>query len=111
MPFKYPGVPIHNNMSEWCTYLSARYLANSKAYHTVAGAAIGDTLMTIILLCFLSDINPYEFILYVLKHKNEAKIKPLDFLPWKLKAIIPSLPAHRKMHFWGPVPPTAALET
>ncbi|MBF0316475.1 MAG: transposase [Oligoflexia bacterium] len=106
LPFKVPGIPLHNNLSEWCTYLVARYLANSKAFRNTVGAAIGDVIMTIILLAYLSNTNPYEYILYCLQHKEEMSVRPQDFLPWKLRDKIKGLPSHKKMNFWHPPPPS-----
>lgn len=105
MPFEYPGIPIHNNLSEWCTYLMVRYLVNSKQFKNKVGAAIGDTLIMVILFSYLSSANPYEFILYCLRHREEFKKNPEDFFPWKLREKVGALPEHKQMRFWAPAPP------
>ena len=105
MPFEYPGIPIHNNLSEWCTYLMVRYLVNSKQFKNNVGAAIGDTLIMVILFSYLSSVNPYEHILYCLRHREEFKKNPEDFFPWKLRGKVGAVPEHKQMRFWAPAPP------
>ncbi|MBF0299403.1 MAG: transposase [Oligoflexia bacterium] len=105
LPFEIAGMPIHNNISEWCTYLFVRLLVNSKFYNTAAGAAIGDTIITMILFSYLSLVNPYDYMLYCYKHKEEMKKNPHDFFPWKLGEKIESMPKNKQMKFWAPSPP------
>jgi hypothetical protein len=105
LPFEKEGVPLHNNISEWCTYLVVRLLANSKFYKNDVGAVIGDTLITVILTCYLSLINPYDYILYCLRNKEAMKEKPEDFFPWKLRDLVKAMPKHKQMKFWAPSPP------
>ena len=105
IPFTHPGVPIHNNLSEWCTYLVVRYLMNSKFYRSKVGAAIGDTLMMVILISYLANLNPYQFILHGLRHQSEMKKNPEAFFPWNLRGEVEALPPHKQMRFWAPAPP------
>lgn len=110
LPFTHPGVPIHNNLSEWCTYLVVRLLVNSKFFRSRAGAAIGDTLLMIILFAYLSHTNPYEFILYCLRHQTEMKKNPEAFFPWNLRDKVGAVPPHKQMRFWAPAPPANRSE-
>lgn len=105
LPFTHPGIPLTNNLSEWCTYLIVRYLANSKFYMSRAGAAIGDTLMMVILFSYLNHLNPHQFLLHGLRHQGEIKKNPGAFFPWNLKGEVGPLPSHKQMHFWAPAPP------
>ena len=106
IPFTHPGVPIHNNLSEWCTYPIVRYLMNSKFYMTKAGAAIGDTLMMVLLISYLANRNPHQFILHGLRHQIEMKKNPEAFFPWNLREEVEALPSHKQMRFWAPAPPS-----
>lgn len=106
IPFTHPGVPIHNNLSEWCTYPMVRYLMNSKFYMSKAGAAIGDTLMMVLLISYLANRNPYQFILHGLRHQSEIKKNPEAFFPWNLRGEVEALPPHKQMRFWAPAPPS-----
>lgn len=105
VPFERPGVPLHNNLSEWCTYLPMRYQANSKFYAKQVGAAIGDVITTTILSSFLNNVNPYQHLHHCLQHHQELKVAPEDFLPWKLKDKLDPLPQHKGFTFWHPPPP------
>ncbi len=105
LPFKTMGIPIHNNISEWCTYLVVRLLANSKAYRNQDGAGIGDRMIMLILFCYLNLINPYSYILYCLQHQGEMMADPEAFFPWKLKDNLEAIPSHKQMRFWSPPPP------
>lgn len=105
LPFEAPGVVIHNNISEWCTYLIVRLMTNSKFYKTKAGAAVGDTIIMVILFSLLNLLNPYEYLLYCLRHQEKMKRQPEDFFPWKLEGKVRPLPKNKDFYFWSPPPP------
>ncbi len=105
LPFEAAGVPIHNNISEWCTYLIVRLLANSRSYQTQEGAWIGDKLITLILCSYLSSTNPYDYFLYCLENQEKMKSNPIAFFPWRLKGMVKEVSKHKEMKFWRPPPP------
>jgi hypothetical protein len=80
-------------------------LMNSKFYMSKAGAAIGDTLMMVLLISYLANRNPYQFILHGLRHQSEMKKNPEAFFPWNLRGEVEALPPHKQMRFWAPAPP------
>jgi len=112
LPFKHAGMPIHNNISEWCTYLTVRFLANSKFYKNVFGALVGDRLMMIILFCYLNMVNPYTYLCHCLRNQDDLNKDPEAFFPWKLKDKIPNMamPSSIRMNFWAPPPPQNPID-
>lgn len=110
MPFKHEGIPLHNNISEWSTYLISRIMANSKFFKTQFGALIGDKMIMLILCCYMATVNPYSYFLYCLRHYEEMKKKPEDFFPWKLRDKEGMMmPSGKQMKFWAPTPPLAEI--
>lgn len=100
--FQYSAIPIHNNISEWSTYLIVRLMNNSMFYKNRVGAAIGDTIMSVILMCYFAAINPIDYIYFCLKNKKKIKENSHRYLPFRVRDEVAKMPIHIKMNFWAP---------
>ena len=55
------------------------------------GARVGDTLMSLIHTCELSDADPFDYLTELVRHRDELKRAPQDWMPWNYRqALDPS---------------------
>jgi hypothetical protein len=66
-------------------------------YKTQRGADVGDTFMTVIETCRANGVNPFNFMLAVVKNSDTVRADPGSWLPWNYphhpEAPHPSTPA------------------
>jgi transposase len=55
---------------------------NSLFFRTEHGAAVGDILASLIQTCRLNGINPWDYLVRIIRHKSEARRHPHLYLPW-----------------------------
>lgn len=88
------GAPLDNNLCERVIKMAILHRKNSYFYKTMKGAAVGDLFMSIIHTCQLNGVNPFDYLVAVLKHIDEVQEKPAEWLPWNyreaLKGLTPS---------------------
>jgi hypothetical protein len=77
-----PGTPIDNNEAERVLKRFVLFRKNSLFYKTEHGAAVGGILMSLIESCRLNGANPWEYLLTLIRNKEEARRNPAVFLPW-----------------------------
>ena len=77
-----PGTPIDNNAAERVLKRFVLFRKNSLFYKTEHGAAVGGILMSLIESCRLNSANPWEYLLTLMRNKEEARRNPAAFLPW-----------------------------
>ena len=106
IPFNIEGLPLTNNLSEWCTYIVARYRANSKGYKNIKGAKTGDIIQTLVLTALLSGRNPYQYLFYLHQNRFDLENNPESYLPWEIsEGIVQPLTARVRMNFSIPNQP------
>jgi transposase len=76
-----PGTPIDNNEAERVLKRFVLFRKNSLFYKTEHGAAVGGILMSLIESCRLNCANPWEYLLTLMRNKEEARRNPAAFLP------------------------------
>ena len=76
------NMPLDNNAMEAMLKIVIRNRKNALFFKTLAGAAIGDVLTSIIATCHLNDVNPYEYLIQLQRHRETVKAEPLNWLPW-----------------------------
>jgi hypothetical protein len=59
---------------------------NSQFYRTAIGAGVGDTFMTLIHSAELNGVEPFEYLVEMLKHVEDVKQEPSRWLPWNYPA-------------------------
>jgi hypothetical protein len=79
---KVAGVPLDNNRIELQLKTAQRHRKNSLFYKNEAGAAIGDTLMSLIRTAVVNGVDPVRYLTTVATHADEVRRAPRDWLPW-----------------------------
>lgn len=79
---QYPGAPLDNNAAERALRLPVVIRKNSYGYKTSAGAAVGSVILSVLTTCGLNGTNAWDYLVSVLRRKEEVKKNPQAFLPW-----------------------------
>ena len=58
---------------------------NSLFYKTLNGARVGDLFMSLIHTCELNRANPFDYLTELLRHAEELKRSPSDWMPWNYR--------------------------
>lgn len=80
-----PGAPLDNNLVERSLKRAILHRKNSLFFKTENGAQAGDIFMTIIHTCELEKINPFDYLVTLLKNKESVEKAPERWLPWNYK--------------------------
>jgi len=59
---------------------------NSLFYRSATGARAGDTFMSLIHSAELNGVEPFEYLLELLKHAEEVDREPARWMPWNYPA-------------------------
>jgi hypothetical protein len=73
---KVPGAPLDNNETERLLKAAILHRKNSLHYKTQRGADVGDTFMTVIETCRANGVDPFEYMLAVVKNAEAARRDP-----------------------------------
>lgn len=76
------GAPLDNNICERALKLAVLHRKNTLFYKTEVGAAVGDSLMSVIETCALNHINVWEYLLWVVRNERAVRRDPSAWLPW-----------------------------
>ena len=76
------GAPLDNNEVERALKRFVLFRKNSLFYKTEHGAEIGSILMSLIESCRLNGGNVFEYLLALVRDKDEARRNPDLYLPW-----------------------------
>jgi len=82
---KLAGAPLDNNICERALKMAILHRKNSLSYKTERGAKVGDVFMSLIHTCQLNAINPFDYLLALQTHAEQAKAQPLHWLPWNYR--------------------------
>ena len=77
------GVPLDNNENEREIKVTVKHRKNSLFYKTPFGAYVGDIWMSLIETAILNKVNPWKWIVDVLRHPLEVREAPELWLPWR----------------------------
>ena len=53
---------------------------------------MGDLFMSLIHTCELNDVNPFDYLTELLRHAEELKRKPPEWVPWNYRETLARLP-------------------
>jgi hypothetical protein len=81
------GAPMDNNVTERILKTSILHRKNSLFYKTQRGAVVGDLFMSLVQTCRANDVNPFDYMLTVVKNAPAAKLAPEQWMPWNYPAI------------------------
>ena len=84
-----PGAPLDNNICERSLKRCIQHRKNSLFYKTEHGAYIGDMFMSLIHTCNLMRINPFDYLVTLIKNSSALFKDPSKWLPWNYKANAP----------------------
>jgi transposase len=76
------GAPLDNNAVERALKQFILMRKNSLFYKTEHGAAVGDILSSLIQTCRLNGVNPWDYLVTIMRRRKEARREPDLFLPW-----------------------------
>jgi len=77
-----PGAPIDNNIVERALKKAILNRRNALFYKTLNGAVVGDLFMSLIHTCELNGANPFDYLTGLLRHAEELKRSPSEWMPW-----------------------------
>lgn len=81
-----PGCPLDNNACEAVVKRAIMHRKNSQFYRTATGAGAGDTFMSLIHSAELNGVEPFDYLIELLKHAEDVKQEPGRWLPWTYPA-------------------------
>jgi hypothetical protein len=79
---QHAGAPLDNNIAEQALKLPVIIRKNSYGYKTSDGAMVGAILLSVLASCRLNGTNAWNYLVSVLRRKEEVKRNPKGFLPW-----------------------------
>ena len=87
------GVPLDNNVVERALKRAIVHRRNSLFYKTLNGAKAGDVFMSLIYTAELNALNPFEYLVALLRHPLELAERPSEWMPWNFHATLARLQA------------------
>ena len=87
-----PGAPLDNNVTEQILKMSILHRKNSLFYRTQRGADVGDLFMSLVQTCRANDVNPFDYLLAVVRNAAAAKADPARWMPWNFSQSPATLP-------------------
>lgn len=82
------GAPLDNNASERLLKTSILHRKNSLHYKTQRGAEVGDVFMTVTGTCRANGVNPFDYMMAVVRNAEAVAGDQGRWLPWNyLKAL------------------------
>jgi transposase len=88
-----PGAPLDNNIVERALKKAILNRKNALFYKTMNGAGVGDLFMSLIHTCELNGANPFHYLTELLRHAQELKQKPSEWMPWNYRDTLARLAA------------------
>jgi transposase len=88
-----PGAPLDNNVCERALKKAILHRKNALFYKSLAGARVGDVFMSLIHTAELNGIAPFEYLVALQRHHQDAALNPSEWLPWNYQATLSHLRA------------------
>lgn len=88
-----PGAPLDNNIVERALKKAILNRKNALFYRTLNGAGVGDLFMSLIHTCELNGVNPFDYLTELLRHAEELKKSPSEWMPWNYRETLARLAA------------------
>jgi len=83
-----PGAPLDNNICERALKKAVLHRKNALFYKTDKGARVADTFMSLIYTAELEGVDPFDYLTELLKHPEELRHSPQDWMPWNYQAAV-----------------------
>ena len=85
------GAPIDNNIVGRALKKAILNRKNALFYKTLNGARVGDLFMSLIHTCELNGANPFDYLTELLRHTEELKRSPAEWMPWNYRETLARL--------------------
>ena len=83
-----PGAPLDNNICERALKKAILNRKNAFFYKTENGARVGDLFMGLIHTAELAGENPFDYLTALLKHPEQTRRQPEQWMPWNYRAML-----------------------
>jgi transposase len=80
-----PGAPLDNNIVERALKKAILHRKNAYFYKTQNGARVGDLFMTFIHTAEINGVDPFPYLVALLRYAKEAASNPAEWMPWNYK--------------------------
>ncbi|MGH7219542.1 MAG: IS66 family transposase [Nitrospiraceae bacterium] len=80
-----PGAPLDNNVTERILKMAILHRKNSLFYRTQRGADVGDLFMSLVQTCRANEVNPFDYMLAVVRNAQAAKADAGRWMPWNFR--------------------------
>ena len=88
-----PGTPLSNNLCERALKKAILHRKNSLFYRTLNGAKVGDLFMSLIHTAELHHVEPFDYLVTLLRHEAAVALDPAAWMPWNYTATLAHLAA------------------
>src|SRR3954447_3434828 len=85
------GATLDNNIVERALKKAILNRKNALFYKTLNGAGVGDLFMSLIHTCELNGANPFDYLTELLRHAEELKRNPSEWMPWNYRETLARL--------------------
>ncbi len=83
-----PGAPLDNNICERALKKAILHRKNSLFYKTENGARVGDIFMSLIHTAELCNINPFDYLVALLRRHDDVVQNPAGWMPWNYQQTV-----------------------
>ncbi len=87
------GVPLDNNLLEQALKRAILHRKNALFYKTQNGAAVGDRFMSMIHTAELAGVNPFDYLVGLLRHAKHVAENPSQWMPWNYRETLTRIAA------------------
>lgn len=88
-----PGAPLDNNICERALKKAILHRKNALFFKTLKGARVGDIFMSLIHSCELNGVQPFEYLVALLRHHEKAAEAPTEWMLWNYRETLSRLQA------------------
>jgi hypothetical protein len=76
------GSPLDNNEAERALKRAVLLRKNALFYKNEHGASVGAILLSLIETCRLNEVSAWAYLLWLMRHRSQARANPSACLPW-----------------------------
>jgi hypothetical protein len=80
-----PGAPLNSNSAEQILKIPIRQRKNSQYFKTIVSAYLSTGIISIVMSCVFSQIDPVEYLTAIFKNKGKVLLNPSGWMPWEYK--------------------------
>jgi transposase len=88
-----PGAPLSNNLCERALKKAILHCKNPLFYRTLNGAKVGDLFMSMIHTAELHQVEPFDYLVALLRHQAAVALDPAAWMLWNDAATLMRLAA------------------